>query len=189
MSDQDFGIFERLLASWDELADHEGEKIYWLSCFDGDVEKAKYAYIRHHSKDHAETKPNLVDPPTASSKQGDYGKKTYFQRVWNGEENLWGVWAWSVVVPNILLGFANRPLMSFVVSESGSTLSVIAALSPLLLSTLLLFVFAKSAIEQFKTDAAERATWSQIFVYCYILVSFIMSVFGFVWLVETFSSL
>jgi len=188
MADLDFEIFERLLMSWDKLADHEGEKIYWLSRFDGDVEKAKYAYIRYHSEAHSELSHKAINSPRASVCSESDRKKSYFQSVWNGEENLWVVWAWSVVVPNILLGFVTRPLMLFVVSESGSTLSVIVGLSPCLLSTLLFLVFAKSALERFKTDPAKPAPWSKIFVQCYIIVSVILTVFGYVELAEALSS-
>lgn len=82
---------EEALKVWENLRDNEEEKLVYLAKFDGDVEKAKWAFIRD------KTKTSSIGNITST-----ISLPTPILAVLSGQVYFWKLWLLSVLIPNIL---------------------------------------------------------------------------------------
>jgi hypothetical protein len=82
---------QEALKVWENLRDDEEEKLVYLAKFDGDVEKAKWAFIRD------KTKTSSIGNITSS-----ISLPTPILAVISGRVYFWKLWLLSVLIPNIV---------------------------------------------------------------------------------------
>ena len=82
---------QEALKAWESLRDNEEEKLVYLAKFDGDVEKAKWAFIRDKTK--SSSTKNIISNISLPSP---------ILAVLNGQSYFWKLWLVSVLIPNIV---------------------------------------------------------------------------------------
>ncbi len=94
---QNFEKFENAQNRWSELHEKSGEKLFWLAKFDGDLEKARWAFLNHHGNKKTNEKKGRqekfveMEPPANSTAD------------WKKNINLIWLYSLGVIFPNIAL--------------------------------------------------------------------------------------
>lgn len=82
---------QKALKDWESLHDDDEEKLAYLAKFDGDVEKAKWAFIREKTKTSSIGNiTSIISLPTP------------ILAVLSGQVYFWKLWLLSVLIPNIV---------------------------------------------------------------------------------------
>ena len=90
--------YSELLELWNSLSDTSNDKIKYLAMFDGDEEKAKWAFIRDGVKPERKTKFSLPKFSVTSTEQSP----TFAKKIISGDIPFWRSYLALIVVPNIL---------------------------------------------------------------------------------------
>ena len=129
--------YSERLELWNSLSDTSNDKIKYLAMFDGDEEKAKWAFIREGTKPTHWTKfsaPKFFDMSVESS-------PTFAKKILSGNIPFWRSYLALIVAPNILF----RVLLA---DQSLSLSALKAALSGYyLLSAVAVILLTASALK------------------------------------------
>ena len=98
MTDRSDTEYSERMTLWNSLSDTSNDKIKYLAMFDGDEEKAKWAFIRDGMKLERQTK-------FSASKFFDKSMKsspTFAKKILSGDIPFWRSYLALILVPNIL---------------------------------------------------------------------------------------
>lgn len=165
MTDKKFHEYERANSEWLKFSETEGEKIYWLSRFDGDEDKAKWAFIKSRTETN-----DLSNQPDISEKDGIVSKgkvsldaavsvpvgmydlgnaentnhkpetyvqepKGFLQKLRDGEISLIAIWLIGIWLPNGVFTFINNAI-----HPRSAFAKLLGGFAPALLATTLIIV-------------------------------------------------
>ena len=166
LDSEKFEKYEKALVSWNKLSDEQGEKLFWVSNANGDVDEAKWAYIRHHTEAGESSVQRFEVSPAEP-----IGNTPYCQRVWDGQANLWVVWLWTTLIPNIVFSLFASLGLTYVIAHY--TNFGLVLLSQQALLSAIFFIYARSVYQRYK---ARPLTWVKVGLFAYVGLSVLVLV-------------
>jgi len=165
MTDKEFQKYEQANSEWLKFSETAGEKIYWLSQFDGDEDKAKWAFIKFQTesndlsnesdigdKDGTVPQGMVSLDPVVSVPVGMYdlgtakksshkpktyvqGSKSFLQKLRDGKISLIAIWLIGIWFPNVVFTFVNNAI-----HPRSAFAKSLSGFAPTLLATTLIIV-------------------------------------------------